>query len=130
MPRREHVDLLLRKAAQDELALDILLQHEATPTEVLGFHAQQATEKLLKAVLAATVAEYPHTHRIDRLMELLRAAGREVPPALRELRRLTPFAGELRYEMADDDGPLDLDAERTRQDLRDLRGWVEERLER
>jgi hypothetical protein len=44
--------LLLCKAGQDEYVLDAFLADPACPVEVYGFHAQQAVEKLLKAILA------------------------------------------------------------------------------
>ena len=47
----KHVVLLLDKAAQDEYVLDKLLSDPDAPVEVFGFHAQQAAEKLLKAIL-------------------------------------------------------------------------------
>jgi hypothetical protein len=47
----EHAELLLRKAQQDESALEKLISDPALPDEIIGFHAQQAIEKTLKAVL-------------------------------------------------------------------------------
>ncbi len=48
---REHAEFLLRKAAKDERALETLHADPGSADEVVGFHAQQAAEKLLKAVL-------------------------------------------------------------------------------
>jgi len=50
MPQREHSELLLRKAAQDEFTVEKLIPDPESPDEVIGFHAQQAVEKILKAV--------------------------------------------------------------------------------
>ena len=44
---QEQVLLLLSKAAEDEYVLDRLHGDEDAPDSVYGFHAQQATEKLL-----------------------------------------------------------------------------------
>ncbi|MCX7412106.1 MAG: HEPN domain-containing protein [Planctomycetia bacterium] len=52
MPPDQH-DVLLRKARQDELVLERLLGDSDVDDDTLGFHAQQAAEKLLKAALAA-----------------------------------------------------------------------------
>ena len=49
---RELASLLVRKAEGDEAILDRLLDDPDVPDDVLGFHAQQAIEKRLKAVLA------------------------------------------------------------------------------
>lgn len=44
--------LLLAKARQDEQAVDALIDETAISDEIVGFHLQQATGKLLKAALA------------------------------------------------------------------------------
>jgi len=44
--------MLLRKAMQDELVLERLVNDQDVDDDTLGFHAQQAAEKLLKAALA------------------------------------------------------------------------------
>ncbi len=44
--------MLLRKAMQDELVLERLVNDRDVDDDTLGFHAQQAAEKLLKAALA------------------------------------------------------------------------------
>ena len=41
-----------RKARSDEIALDKLAGDPDVPDDLIGFHAQQALEKLLKAALA------------------------------------------------------------------------------
>jgi HEPN domain-containing protein len=43
--------LLLRKAAQDEALLGEVLTSDQVSDEIIGFHCQQAVEKLLKALL-------------------------------------------------------------------------------
>jgi len=42
----EHARLLLRKAAQDEFVLLKLILDPASPDEMIGFHAQQAVERV------------------------------------------------------------------------------------
>jgi HEPN domain-containing protein len=79
---REHAELLLRKAAQDEYLLDRMLDDPAAPTEAFGFHAQQAAEKMLKAALAVHQSAYPRTHRLADLLDALRTAGVAIPRAL------------------------------------------------
>lgn len=72
MPRPDYVGMLVSKAAQDEYVLDVLLDDPLAPEEVFGFHAQQAAEKLLKALLAAAQVEFPFTHRLEELIETSR----------------------------------------------------------
>jgi uncharacterized protein (DUF697 family) len=48
----DQAQLLQRKAAQDIAVLRKLINDPTINTETLGFHAQQAAEKLIKALLA------------------------------------------------------------------------------
>ena len=48
MRSRQYAEILLRKAAQDEFVLTVLVPLPESPDEAIGFHAQQAVEKLLK----------------------------------------------------------------------------------
>ena len=56
---RPQCQLLLRKAAQDKAVLDKLMDDPAIEDETLGYHAQQAAEKLLKALLAHSGHAFP-----------------------------------------------------------------------
>ena len=70
------------------------------PEVALGdvcFHAQQAAEKALKALLVARRAVFPRTHVLEHLMDLLVSAGVAVPPRLGEAIRLTDYAVATRY---------------------------------
>jgi hypothetical protein len=101
LPRRDghdHALLLLSKARADKLVLDKLADDSEIADDVIGFHAQQAVEKLLKAVLANRNVEYPRVHDIDRLVDLLEAHDGSLPPQARQLDELTPWATQLRYD--------------------------------
>ena len=91
--------VLLQKGKQDEHVISRFLEDMSIPDEVIGFHAQQAVEKLVKAVLAHRSVEYPWTHQLERLVTLLRNAGISYPPELSEAVALTPYAVELRYDL-------------------------------
>lgn len=67
--------ILLIKAAEDELALSI----DGIPESILGFHAQQATEKLIKALLAVLNVPFELTHNLNRLQTALEATGENLP---------------------------------------------------
>jgi len=129
LARREHYQLLLRKAAHDEYLLDLMLREPDSPAEAFGFHAQQAVEKLLKALLVGLGGTYPHIHRISDLMDLSEQAGSKLPKELYDLRRLTPFAVEFRYDPLPEESEAPLDKERVRQGIRDLRAWVTGQVE-
>jgi HEPN domain-containing protein len=68
MKRREQALLFLRKAAQDESLLDAVLESHNVSDEVIGFHCQQAAEKMLKALLSDLGAAFHKTHELGRLM--------------------------------------------------------------
>ena len=61
------------------------------------FHAQQSVEKALKAVLTAHGATFPRTHNLEELGLLVTASGIGLAAPARDLRGLTPFAVDLRY---------------------------------
>ena len=64
--------------------------------ENLCFHAQQAAEKSLKAVLIDQEVAFPKTHSIKLLIELL-PIDIERPPALLDAVVLTEYATVFRY---------------------------------
>ncbi len=128
MPRAKHIEMLLAKAAQDEYVVDRLLPDDDAPVEVFGFHAQQAAEKLLKAVLVAAGANYPRTHRLAELIDSLGVAGVQVPPEFDDLRHLTPFAVEFRYDVTPEEDETPLDKTAVHAALQELRAWVTETI--
>jgi HEPN domain-containing protein len=96
---REQANALLQKARQD---LYMMRAHQNDPhvsDETWGFHAQQAVEKLLKAILSYRQVQYPFTHRLRVLAELLHEAGADLPECFEPLLDLTPYAAELRYSV-------------------------------
>lgn len=88
---------LLRLAEDDLVAARALLPAPAVADAIVGFHAQQAVEKSLKAALAASGADFPFTHNVDLLMQLCEDAGLAVPGSLQDAGLLTPYAAKLRY---------------------------------
>ena len=97
MRSREHAESLLEKVAEDEYVIGLLLGDPNSPDDVIGFHTQQVIEKSLKAVLASRGVRYPHTHKIGKLMDLVRTSGVAVPEFLEGAEVLTPFGAEFRY---------------------------------
>jgi HEPN domain-containing protein len=61
-------NVLLDRAAEDELMARSLLPIEGVTDAGVGFHAQQAVEKALKAVLALKGVEFPYSHDLDALI--------------------------------------------------------------
>jgi HEPN domain-containing protein len=95
---RELASLLVRKAEGDEAIRDRLLDDPDVPDDVLGFHAQQAIEKRLKAVLAFRGIDFERTHSIGYLTSLLEHHGIDLPNRREQIEELTPWAVAARYE--------------------------------
>ena len=70
-PEIEEALLLLRKAQEDIDVVRKLVSDTDIADSVVGFHAQQAAEKALKAVLAASGDDFPWTHDLRHLMDRL-----------------------------------------------------------
>ena len=87
--------LWMRYAATDLTLMQSALEDDGPPGEVC-FHAQQAIEKALKAVLASVEIAIPFTHRLTVLNELLPASLRPDADALR-LERLAELESQSRY---------------------------------
>ena len=64
--------------------------------ETLCYHAQQATEKSLKAVLIYYSASVPRTHNIGTLIDLLEGYT-EITESIRDIAILTEYAVSSRY---------------------------------
>jgi HEPN domain-containing protein len=97
----ERAELLLAKARDDETLLEEIISNEKVRDEIIGFHAQQASEKLLKAILMAK--------------------------SLMEIRTLSPFAVEFRYDYI----PMEeeeFNRQKALEMIQKLRKWVEEIL--
>jgi HEPN domain-containing protein len=64
--------------------------------EDLCFHAQQAAEKAIKAVLLHRGIRFPYVHDIGELMRLLKRKAASVPSRVWKARQLTDYAVETR----------------------------------
>ena len=116
----------MRKAAQDEALLDVVIESDKVSDEVIGFHCQQAAEKMLKALLSDLGAAFHKTHELGALMDTLSRFGAPLPGEFENLDMLTPFGAVYRYD--DYDSAESLNRTETRAMLRSLRTWVEDRL--
>ncbi len=105
----EHARSLLARARDDLFVVRSLRGLRDAPVWVLGFHAQQAVEKLLKAVLTHAGVEYPRTHNLVMLTELLDGTPHAKPGDSDQFDRLVPFAVFFRYEGAAGDEPPPID---------------------
>lgn len=126
MTRPDRATTLIRKASQDELVLERLLADSDVDDDTLGFHAQQAAEKLLKALLCVRGVDYPRTHSLGVLVELLGTAGETLPGVVGDLNRLPPFGTTFRYDEGFSGASFDRSEWLTT--IRTLREFVESRM--
>ncbi len=89
--------VLLEMANKEFKALKGMMNAEVFDEEIFGFHAQQAIEKSLKAWLALLGKEYPLTHDISALLDLLRESGENVSQYW-DLMEYNVYAVRFRYE--------------------------------
>ena len=90
--------------AQSDLNLARLAKnHKSVLPEQACFHAQQACEKALKAVLLFEKREFPLVHDIEVLLEIVKDGGLRVPKEVRGAGALSPYAVEARYPGYDED---------------------------
>jgi HEPN domain-containing protein len=90
--------ILLKKAEEDATAVREFAGNSEIADSIIGFHAQQAVEKSLKAVTAASGTRHSAIHDIDRLIEIVEATGIEAPLDRDRLAVLTQYAVPLRYD--------------------------------
>jgi len=93
----EYARLLLQKARGDAQVVEAACGGSRFEDWIVGFHAQQAVEKALKSVLSSKEVEYPHTHSLKRLLQLIEDAKLPLPRDHARLPELSQFAGDIRY---------------------------------
>jgi HEPN domain-containing protein len=114
-------ETLLALALRDKQAFDKLASDPQLHDSLAGFHAQQAVEKALKAVLSHWGVVYRRTHDIAELLDLAADSGLGAPPHADRLDELNPYAVEYRYGLVD---PSGLDREETGRMLTDVVAWA------
>jgi HEPN domain-containing protein len=92
----------IRHAEADLRYAQLGRQEPGMLLNLVAFHAQQATEKALKALLVADQVDFPRTHDLGELLALLRQTGRRRPAGLEQVEELTPLAVQTRYPGFDD----------------------------
>ena len=126
-PENELIVQWLTKA-DDDLRIAQLTLDSAEPVYwAAAFHAQQAAEKLIKALLTFHGVEFGKSHNIDYLLELCV----DVEPEAEKLRptatKLTDFAVEPRYPLPRRD-PTRAESTEALEIARQIRRFVHEKL--
>lgn len=102
----ELAQLLIKKAEEDEALIRAVINHAEISDEIIGFHFQQAVEKMLKAACTLREIRFSKTHNIRVLMDLLSDHNCVFPDHFEELDALTPFGVMGRYENVPFDLPF------------------------
>jgi HEPN domain-containing protein len=115
----------LALADRDIRAFRKLSDDQEIDDEVVGFHAQQAVEKCLKAVLVKHRVEQRKTHDLQLLIDLLIQNNLPSPPLCEGIDALGPFAVELRYDLM---ATEPLDREQARTVVAAVRSWAQQQV--
>lgn len=127
-PDPAHV--LLNQALDDERLALLVIGNLSVSDEQVGFLAQQAVEKALKAVLSFHQIPYRRTHDLSELLDLLKANQIAFPASLEACIVLTPFAAQMRYDYLppENQGEAAFDRAMFMQMVRTALEWAGERL--
>lgn len=118
-------EVLLALAEQDALAFRKLSDDPEVHDALVGFHAQQAVEKALKAVLSRARVAFRRTHDIAELLDLMMDSLLPAPPHADRLDELNPYAVEMRYGLVE---PSGLDRAEVGAMLQDVLSWARANL--
>jgi HEPN domain-containing protein len=93
----DYIDKWLFRADEDIAVIDRLLQSDPQAyASTICFHAQQAVEKYLKALLAWKEVDFPRTHDVDFLLaECHKVTSGELDHI--DLKSLSDFGVSVRY---------------------------------
>jgi HEPN domain-containing protein len=129
MPQHDRLDLarvLLARAIDDETLVRKVSADTDVADAIVGFHAQQAAEKLIKAVLVARGVAFMKSHALSYLVGLVEEHHIDAPPELSEADVLSPWAVEFRYEGEE---PPAFDRPAALVLVEKLRTWAEGQIE-
>ena len=96
-PKRRLLGKWLQKADGDMAAARTLADSEPAHANAAAFHCQQAAEKYLKAFLVWREIDFPKTHDLDQLLDLVETADAALAESLRDAIILTPYGVEFRH---------------------------------
>jgi HEPN domain-containing protein len=95
--KRDLMRQWLSKAEEDLGAAEILISHKTSYLSAVGFHCQQAAEKFLKAWLTFNQIEFPKTHDLGALLDLVAPMDAPLADSLNEISLLNFYGVEIRY---------------------------------
>jgi len=87
----------LSRADEDIGVAQHLVSSETVYFATVGFHAQQAAEKYLKAFLVQQQIEFRKTHDLGAILDVVSSADPTLADSLREVTALNPYGVDVRY---------------------------------
>ena len=129
MPHHDQLDLaraLLARSLDDQTLIRKVGSDTEIADAIVGFHAQQAVEKSIKAVLAARGVAFMKSHALSYLIGLVEDNDITAPKALSEADVLSPWAVEFRYA---GEQPPALDRSASLALVEQLYTWATEEIE-
>lgn len=100
-PREEIIHELVQqwldKAEGDWGLAEHLLAQGGLYPDAIAFHCQQAAEKYLKAFLTRYQVEFPKTHDLTELLDLVATIDQRLSSSLTEITQLTAYGVTVRY---------------------------------
>ncbi len=90
-------NLWIQRARSDIRLSEVAINTQGVMYEDSCFHAQQCAEKSLKGLLSHKRIDFPRTHSIELLLDLLKKNGITVPIPIDEAYLLSQYAVETRY---------------------------------
>jgi HEPN domain-containing protein len=93
----DFVQQWLDRARKNLAGGEVLLKEEFEDYENVGFQAQQAAERFIKAFLVRHQIEFPKTHDIALLRQLVARINPELSKKLATADALTPYGVEFPY---------------------------------
>jgi HEPN domain-containing protein len=88
----------IKKAEGDfRMMKSLMATNDEAQFDGVCYHAQQCVEKLLKALCIDHDLEFPRTHDLQKLFEVLRSTYAPLSNIKKELEELTELGAEFRY---------------------------------
>ena len=98
------VKLWMEYGDRDLHTAEIIHAHASEYSDMIGFHCQQAVEKYIKAYLIFLNIEFPNTHNLTLLLDLVKDKADFKEDFSEQANELKVFAVEVRYPL----GKVDL----------------------
>ncbi len=100
LTKQEIIKEWFEKADQDLGTAKLIAMHIPKYIDTVCFHCQQAAEKYLKAYLIYLDIEYPKTHQLGKLLDLISEKENVLDEAYERAEYLEAYAVEIRYPFA------------------------------